>query len=209
MLTALLRLRQVCSHPGSIPNITYKKTPPKVNVLIEQVESLLDKGESVLIFTNFLTTLDYIEKIFEKHNYTTLTLHGSKTLNQRKKVLEQFDQSDEPMVLLMTLKTGGVGLNLTKANHVFHLEPWWNPAAENQGTDRVHRMGQKQHVHVTRFIMEHSVEEKIQDLKLGKTQRFNALFSESIDQLEGLKDSALKKEGLSKADFDHLLDLSL
>jgi SNF2 family DNA or RNA helicase len=207
MLTALLRLRQVCSHPASVPKVTYKKTPPKINVLIEQVEALLDKGESVLVFTNFLTTLDYIESIFEKHRYTALTLHGSKTLAQRRKTLKQFDESEEPMVLLMTLKTGGVGLNLTKANHVFHLEPWWNPASENQGTDRVHRMGQKQQVHVTRFIMEHSVEEKIQDLKLGKTQRFNALFSESVDELEKLKAGALKKEGLSKADFDHLLDM--
>jgi SNF2 family DNA or RNA helicase len=206
MLTALLRLRQVCSHPDSLPNISYSKTPPKVELLIEQVEALIEKGESVLIFTNFLKTLEHIEARFSKDNIAALSLHGGKTMDQRKKILKSFDDSEDPMVLLMTLKTGGVGLNLTKANHVFHLEPWWNPAAENQGTDRVHRMGQTQHVHVTRFIMQNSIEEKIQSLKLSKSQRFDALFSESVEELDAVKPSALKSNALSQKDFEWLLD---
>ncbi|MBF0198919.1 MAG: SEC-C domain-containing protein, partial [Planctomycetes bacterium] len=170
MLTALLRLRQVCSCPSSLPNVNYAKVPPKVDILIEQVESLLDKGESVLVFTNFLHTLNYINDLLTHHKHNTLVIYGGVSMNKRKDILEEFDHCEEAQVLLMTLKTGGVGLNLTKANHVFHLEPWWNPAVENQGTDRVHRMGQNKHVHVVRFIMEQSIEEKIQLLKLSKSK---------------------------------------
>ena len=207
MLTALLRLRQVCSHPASLPNVSYKKMPPKVEMLIEQAEAILDKGESVLVFTNFTATLHYIDSIFEKHHHKALTLHGGMTGPQRRKVLAEFENSEQPIILIMTLKTGGVGLNLTKANHVFHLEPWWNPAAENQGTDRVHRMGQEQHVHVVRFVMENSIEEKIQSLKLSKTQCFDALFSESVEELDALSPASFAKKQLSKADFDALLNL--
>ena len=207
MLTALLRLRQVCSHPASLPETEYNKIPPKIELLVEQVEAILDKGESVLVFTNFLMTLQYIESLFEKHHHTALTLHGGMTVHQRRQVLEEFESSQQPTLLIMTLKTGGVGLNLTKANHVFHLEPWWNPAAENQGTDRVHRMGQEQHVHVVRFVMENSIEEKIQSLKLSKTQCFDALFAESVEELEASAPTSYAKKQLSQADFQALLNL--
>jgi superfamily II DNA or RNA helicase len=207
MLTALLRLRQVCSHPASLPNIDYRKVPPKVEMLIEQAEAILDKGESVLVFTNFVSTLHYIEGLFEKHHHKALTLHGGMTGPQRRKVLEEFENSEVPILLIMTLKTGGVGLNLTKANHVFHLEPWWNPAAENQGTDRVHRMGQEQHVHVVRFVMQNSIEEKIQSLKLSKTQCFDALFAESVEELDAMAPASFAKKQLTQADFEVLLNL--
>ena len=94
---------------------------------------------------------------------------------------KSFEQAPSGAVLLLTLKTGGVGLNLTKASYVFHLEPWWNPAIENQATDRVHRMGQKRAVQVYRYIMHESVEEKIEILKSKKQQRFDALFSDTED----------------------------
>jgi len=208
MLTALLRLRQACSCPASLPKVVYTRTPPKIAILVEQVEALLDKGESVLVFTNFVSTLDYIKSIFEHHHHQALCIHGSMSQAQRKTTLESFENSDKPMLLIMTLKTGGVGLNLTKANHVFHLEPWWNPAAENQGTDRVHRMGQTKHVNVVRFIMEHSIEEKIQNLKLKKSQSFEALFSESTEDLEKLSETqAFNKQQLTQEDFKYLLDL--
>ena len=208
MLTALLRLRQVCSCPSSLPKVTYTKVPPKINVMLEQVESLISKGESVLVFTNFVSTLHYIKELFENHNHSPLSIHGGVSMNKRKEILEIFEKSTQPSILLMTLKTGGVGLNLTKANHVFHLEPWWNPAAENQGTDRVHRMGQTKHVHVVRFIMQNSIEEKIQNLKLKKSKSFDTLFSESLDSFESTEaPSSFKKQNLTKKDFELLLDL--
>ncbi|MCX6123941.1 MAG: C-terminal helicase domain-containing protein, partial [Proteobacteria bacterium] len=117
---------------------------------------------------------------------------------------EEFDRSAGQVVLLMTQKVGGVGLNLTRASYVFHLEPWWNPAVENQATDRVHRMGQTKSVQVYRYIMEHSVEEKIQLLKNYKGQLFDALLSESEGDAS-TEQAAFKSAALSRADFEFLL----
>jgi SNF2 family DNA or RNA helicase len=106
--------------------------------------------------------------------------------------------------MLMTLKTGGVGLNLTKASYVFHLEPWWNPAVENQATDRTHRIGQTKPVQVYRYIMSESVEEKIEVLKTRKSSQFNALFSEEESAAEAKIDDA-GGPSLSQKDFEYLL----
>ncbi len=103
-----------------------------------------------------------------------MKVHGWYLANGKKWALNRLYAA----VLLMTLKAGGVGLNLTKASYVFHLEPWWNPAVENQATDHVHRIGQKRAVQVYRYIMHESVEEKIERLKLQKQQRFDAMFTE-------------------------------
>ena len=108
----------------------------------------------------------------------------------------------------MTLKTGGVGLNLTQASYVFHLEPWWNPAVENQATDRAHRIGQKKSVQVYRYIMSQSVEEKIEILKKHKAAKFAALFSdaESDSDSEEVELSAAKGTSqLTQKDFEFLL----
>ncbi|MFN7729486.1 MAG: helicase-related protein, partial [Bdellovibrio sp.] len=108
----------------------------------------------------------------------------------------------EPGVMLMTLKTGGVGLNLTKASIVYHLEPWWNPAVENQATDRAHRMGQTKNVKVYNLLIEGSLEERIADLKLKKQGSFDRLFNveEQVDEA-GFEGSA----SLSREDFIYLL----
>lgn len=103
----------------------------------------------------------------------------------------------------MTLKTGGVGLNLTKASYVFHLEPWWNPSVENQATDRAHRLGQSKAVQVFRYIMHESLEEKIELLKDRKDRKFQSLFTET----EKDADVAVGGGGLSKQDFDLLLGI--
>ena len=104
--------------------------------------------------------------------------------------------------MVMTLKTGGVGLNLTKANYVFHLEPWWNPAVENQATDRVHRIGQQKSVSVYRYIIRDSVEEKIQDLKKRKLSEFQALF----DSEDGsASTNSPQSTRLTQKDFEFLI----
>jgi SNF2 family DNA or RNA helicase len=106
--------------------------------------------------------------------------------------------------MLMTLKTGGVGLNLTKASYVFHIEPWWNPAVENQATDRAHRMGQAKTVQVYRYIIRDSVEEKIELLKDLKSRRFDALFSaDESEQDLGL--GSPSGATLTQQDFEYLL----
>lgn len=204
MLTALLRLRQVCSDPSAIPNVNYKPTPPKIEALVEAVKEIAESGESVLVFTQFLSTLNKVEKHLAQEGVQVFSLHGGLRASQKKKVLTEFEAGKCGSVLIMTLKTGGVGLNLTKASYVFHLEPWWNPAAENQATDRAHRMGQKKHVQVYRYIMHESVEEKIELLKAKKSIQFDNLFL-NIESEGGLKEGTKKTNRLTKEDFAYLL----
>ncbi len=199
MLTALLRLRQVCSDPSALPGVQYTEIPPKIGRLVEALQEITEAGECAIVFTQFLRTLERVEAELLKHKISVLTLHGSIERNKRHIILQNFEDLPAGGVLLMTLKTGGVGLNLTKANYVFHLEPWWNPAVENQATDRVHRLGQQRSVQVYRYIMHESVEEKIELLKARKSERFNALFSENED---GVVQSAAH---LSQKDFELLL----
>ncbi|PIE02003.1 MAG: hypothetical protein CSA81_09085 [Acidobacteria bacterium] len=212
MLTALLRLRQVCSCPSIIPDMEYRKIPPKFELLIAELQTILAEGASVVVFTNFKKTLDQFQHLLEKHQLPVLRISGEVPRKKRAEILEQFDTSAEPMLLMMTLKTGGVGLNLTKASYVFHLEPWWNPQVEFQATDRVHRMGQDKSVNVYRFIMRETIEEKIQTLKGVKKHAFDSLFLDP-GSLEGVSDlgvqqgesKAFAHTGLTAADFEYLL----
>ena len=138
-------------------------------------------------------------------------MHGGTPRKDREVLLKGFsnDTSEKGAVLLMTLKTGGVGLNLTKASYVFHLEPWWNPAVENQATDRVHRLGQSKNVTVYRMIMKESVEEKVELLKKRKAQLFNHLFGDDYFSLESVDESAPSEKAgattITKEDFDVLI----
>ncbi len=201
MLTALLRLRQACSDPGSIPNIRYTEEPPKITVLLEALEEITESGQSALVFTQFLHTFDRIKKEMLRHKIESYSLHGGTSRPERERILQEFQNQPKGSVLLMTLKTGGVGLNLVKASYVFHLEPWWNPAVENQATDRAHRIGQDKPVQVYRYLMKESVEEKIEILKDRKSARFNALFSST----ETDREIDLSDARLSQSDFEYLL----
>lgn len=203
MLTALLRLRQACSDPSGIPQVKFTENPPKIAHILECVKEHIEEGKSVLIFTQFLATLEKISGLFTTNKIPFYTLHGSVSNKARREILDSFQNSDTPQVLLMTLKTGGVGLNLTKASVVYHIEPWWNPAVENQATDRSHRLGQKNDVQVYRLLMKDSVEEKIELLKLKKKSYFDALFSDS-ESFEKVMNGSGQ---LSAEDFKFLLGL--
>jgi superfamily II DNA or RNA helicase len=201
MLTALLRLRQSCSDPASIPGVKYNKVPPKLVVLLAAIQEIIESGECVLIFTQFLGTLNHIERLLKERGVPLYIMHGGLTQRKREDVLRGFDQEKQGAVFLMTLKTGGVGLNLTKANYVFHIEPWWNPAVENQATDRVHRIGQNKSVTVYRYLMHNSVEEKVEMLKDRKAKRFVSLFGEeeSAETLSG------ENQHITREDFLYLI----
>jgi len=210
MLTALLRLRQACSDPGALPGVKYNKTPPKLESLLESLSEIVDAGESALVFTQFLHTMERVSSALRDAGLPTFVLHGGLSRSQREDALQQFHVTKGGGVLVMTLKTGGVGLNLTKASYVFHLEPWWNPAVENQATDRAHRIGQKRAVQVYRYIMHDSVEEKIESLKSQKQQRFDIMFTESEmpdAKVDDQQASRISSHGthLSKDDFSFLL----
>ncbi|MGZ3842921.1 MAG: DEAD/DEAH box helicase [Bdellovibrio sp.] len=203
MLTALLRLRQACSDPAALPNVRYDKVPPKLEALLDSLTEIVESGESALVFTQFIQTLEHTAKILKEKNIPVFVLHGGIPTKQRQKILEDFNNTQGGAVLVMTLKTGGVGLNLTKASYVFHLEPWWNPSVENQATDRAHRLGQNRAVQVFRYIMHESLEEKIELLKNRKDKKFQSLFATPEKESElGPGTGAL-----SKADFDFLLGI--
>ncbi|MBS1958307.1 MAG: DEAD/DEAH box helicase [Bdellovibrionales bacterium] len=204
MLTALLRLRQVCSAPSAIPNVEYTEVPPKITLLIDNLKAIIETGESALVFTQFLGTFDLISRELKKAGIPHFSLHGKVSRKDRESQLQQFNEHPTGAVMLMTLKTGGVGLNLTKASYVFHLEPWWNPAVENQATDRTHRIGQTKPVQVYRYIMGESVEEKIEILKSRKSSQFNALFSD-VETDQDVGDGGAFH--LSQKDFEYLLGI--
>jgi len=205
MFAALMKLRQVCSCPDVVVGSEYSVLSPKLSLIADRVEELLSADKSVLVFTNFVSTLTTLKKELVSRGCATLSITGKDAQKKREATLNEFNEEGEK-ALLMTLKTGGVGLNLTKANYIIHVEPWWNPAAENQGTDRAHRIGQKQSVHVYRYIMNNSIEEKIQTLKESKQEAFNMLLSdENGDVNEASPSSFSGKSGLSKKDFEFLL----
>jgi SNF2 family DNA or RNA helicase len=118
-------------------------------------------------------------------------------VKKRKKLVESFQNGDGPSVFLLSLKAGGQGLNLTKASYVFHLDPWWNPAVENQASDRAHRIGQNKNVTITRILMRHTIEEKMMALKKKKLELYKAVMDESGTGKKGFS--------ITKADFNFLL----
>lgn len=201
MLTALLRLRQICSDPSCIEGIDYPKVPPKIDVILEALGEVIESGQSALVFTQFLGTYRRIEMELKKAGLPQFGIQGSLSRTEREKQLYGFNHHPGGAVMLMTLKTGGVGLNLTKASYVFHIEPWWNPAVEHQATDRAHRIGQTRSVQVYRYIMEGSIEEKIETLKQRKASRFDSLFSTSETPVTSAGGNALTRD-----DFEHLLN---
>ncbi len=202
ILSAILRLRQACSYPQALPEVKYDKEPPKLKALFGQLSQISEEGHKSLVFTNFKTTLLAIEQGLEEQGQKVFIITGATPKKKREKILKEYEEYEGAAVLGMTLKTGGVGLNLTCANYVFHVEPWWNPAAESQATDRAHRMGQKNKVQVYRYIMRESIEEKIETLKQRKTLAIEGLFSE---EAFNIKKAAFAKTGLSYEDFEYLV----
>lgn len=207
MLAALTRLRQVCSNPQAIPGASYVGPNPKFDLIEEKVREIFESNESVLIFTQFYETLKNLEIRLRESTAglgSIFTLHGSVLRNQREGILREFSESKSPGALIMTLKTGGVGLNLTKASYVLHMDPWWNPSAENQATDRSHRLGQNKPVTVYRLVMKDSIEENMEVLKARKQRLFEALMSDS-ESSSVKADEVTSGASLSKEDFGFLL----
>lgn len=197
-LAALTRLRQVCVSPALLGHDTGTASP-KIEYLAETLEELREEGHSALVFSQFVKALDQIERSLKKTGVRPLRLDGSTPTRKRKAAVEQFQNSDQAEVFLISLKAGGVGLNLTRASYVIHVDPWWNPSVENQASDRAHRIGQQQTVFVQRLLMRDSVEEKIMTLKARKKRLFDAVVGEA-EAGGGKGAPSLKKE-----DFEFLI----
>ena len=175
MLDALLKLRQICCDPRLLKDDTIKPTPSaKLELLMELLPELISEGRRVLLFSQFVGMLDLIESEVKEHNIPYVRLTGQ--TKDREEVVEKFQRSEAPLFLI-SLKAGGVGLNLTAADAVIHYDPWWNPAVEDQATDRAHRIGQDHKVFVYRLLTEDTVEQKVTAMQASKRELIEGLMS--------------------------------
>lgn len=196
ILKMLGQLKQVCDHPA-----LYLKEQTPVNVdersvkmekLLELVDHVRDQDESCLIFTQYIQMGEMIQDVLQKRFKESVKfLNGSVAKVQRDKMIEGF-QDREFNILILSLKAGGTGLNLTEANHVIHYDRWWNPAVENQATDRAYRIGQKRFVHVHKLIATGTLEEKIDEM-LEKKQSLNDEIITSENWITELSTNELKE----------------
>lgn len=165
-LQALTRLRQIANHPVLVES-TYSGSSGKFEQIMENLENVVTENHNVLIFSSFVKDLELIEKELKTRGLQYAKLTGS--TQKREQVIKTFSQTSECRIFLISLKAGGVGLNLIKADYVFMLNPWWNPAAESQAINRAHRIGQTKNVFVYRFISSGTIEEKIAKLQEKKS----------------------------------------
>jgi len=179
VLDALLKLRQVCNHPKllSLEGAKQVNQSAKLDYLMETLPEQIDEGRKILIFSQFTSMLALIEEELIEAGISYVKLTGSTT--NRQEVVDKFQGGEVP-VFLISLRAGGVGLNLTAADTVIHFDPWWNPAVENQATDRAYRIGQDKPVFVYKLIIENSIEEKIQKIQQNKAELAKALLSEEV-----------------------------
>ncbi|MEH2064595.1 MAG: SNF2-related protein [Nostoc sp.] len=174
ILALLIKLKQICNHPAQyLKQATLEQhNSAKLLRLEEMLEEVLAEGDRALIFTQFAEWGKLLKPYLEKQlGREIFFLYGSTSKKQREEMIDRFQHDPQgPPIMILSLKAGGVGLNLTRANHVFHFDRWWNPAVENQATDRVFRIGQTRNVQVHKFVCTGTLEEKIHDMIESKKQ---------------------------------------
>ncbi len=187
ILQGLMRLRQICCHPGLIDPKYLKEESAKMESLFYLLDQLHEEGHKVLVFSQFVSMLDLIKARLELEARPFHYLTGQ--TKDRKGEIERFQTTKDPSVFMLSLKAGGAGLNLTSASYVILYDPWWNPAVENQAIDRTHRIGQKNKVIAYRLLTRETVEEKIRILQHQKTQLVtNVLGDEGFASNLGIDD---------------------
>jgi SNF2 family DNA or RNA helicase len=192
VLRLLTVLKQICNHPAQYlhePGPAMGRSG-KLAALEELLEVILAEGESVLVFSQFVEMLTLIESRLKELGVGTLFLHGGVATHRREEMVEAFQRGEAP-VFLLSLKAGGVGLNLTRATHVIHFDRWWNPAVEDQATDRAHRIGQHRPVQVHRLITEGTLEDRIAVMLERKRNLADVVVGEGEAWLTELSDDEL------------------
>ena len=185
ILTLLTRLRQVCIDPKIIFD-NFTKTSSKINHLIDVVSEAISNGHKILLFTSFKTALNIVKNELDIEGITSYVIDGSVSSKKRQELVDKFNMDDTNVFLIM-LKSGGTGLNLTSADIVIHLDLWWNPQAENQATDRAHRIGQKNTVEVIKLITKGTIEEKILNLQEKKKILSDKLIENDGDEYQSFQ----------------------
>ncbi|NGY05104.1 DEAD/DEAH box helicase [Solimonas terrae] len=182
LLAALLRLRQICCDPRLLntEEASRVRESAKLELLMTLLPEMLREGRRILLFSQFTSMLALIEAALRERGIDYLLLTGA--TRDRESLVDRFQREEVPLFLI-SLKAGGVGLNLTAADTVIHYDPWWNPAVENQATDRAHRIGQDKPVFVYKLLSEGTVEEKIAELQARKRALAEALFADSAESL--------------------------
>lgn len=192
----LTRLRQICQDPILV-NKDYTGDSGKLNVALEIIEEVIKEDNKILVFSQFTSVLKKIEEELNKRNIVSKYLDGSTRAKERIRLVSDFNESKESGVFLISLKAGGTGLNLTSAKFVMHMDPWWNPAIEDQATDRAHRIGQKNVVEVIKLIAKDTIEEKVVQLQEEKREIINSVMS----------DDSLNINNISKLTNEEILEL--
>jgi SNF2 family DNA or RNA helicase len=184
VLQGLTKLRQICNSPALLNDEGfYGNESAKIDVLMDQVSEQV-ANHKILIFSQFVGMLDLIKERLVQQGITFEYLTG-KTKN-REEVVRNFQENDTIRVFLISLKAGGVGLNLTEADYVYIVDPWWNPAVENQAIDRCYRIGQKRNVIAVRLICPNTIEEKIIQLQASKKEMIDDLIKVDLNASKNL-----------------------
>jgi SNF2 family DNA or RNA helicase len=199
ILRGLLELRQKCLWQKRQGEMAFREAmvdSAKIEFLMETLEQIIEEGHQAIIFSQFTTYLDIIQKVIGERHWKMARIDGTQTVKKRQSQVELFQEGKAP-VFLISLKAGGVGLNLTAASYVFIMDPWWNPAVESQAIDRAHRIGQQNTLTVYRPIIKGTVEEKVLELQAMKKELFKDLLPDD--------DESLFTGKLSMKDFESLL----
>lgn len=199
ILRGLLELRQKCLWQNRKGEMTFREAnidSTKVQFLMETLDQIIEEGHQAIIFSQFTTYLDLIQKIVRERHWKFARIDGTQSVKKRQTQVELFQEGKAP-IFLISLKAGGVGLNLTAASYVFIMDPWWNPAVESQAIDRAHRIGQQNTLTVYRPIIKGSVEEKVLELQKMKKELFHDLLPDDEENLFTGK--------LTMKDFESLL----
>ncbi len=198
MLSTLMKLKQICNHPMQFLQDGSAFTPErshKLERISEMLEEAMAQGDSVLVFTQFTEIGEHLERYLRKEkHYKTHYLHGGTPRTKRELMISDFqDPETGPAVFILSLKAGGVGITLTQANHVFHFDRWWNPAVENQATDRAFRIGQRKNVFVHKFVTLGTLEERIDQMISDKQKMADSIVGNDESWLTKLDNQAFKE----------------
>ncbi|MBO5352718.1 MAG: SNF2 helicase associated domain-containing protein [Lachnospiraceae bacterium] len=191
ILAALTRLRQICCHPGTFLD-NYEGESGKLDLFLQILPDLVSNGHRILVFSQFTSMLDIIQKSLKELGYEYFYMEGNTKVSERNDYVKRFN-AGEGQLFLISLKAGGTGLNLVGADTVIHFDPWWNPAVEDQATDRAHRIGQKNSVQVIKLITKGTIEEKIFKLQKKKKE-----LSDSVIEAKEVFINSLSKEELEE-----------
>ncbi len=198
ILSTLMKLKQICNHPAQFlqdgSDFSAARSH-KLSRLEEMVAEAIADNDSLLVFTQFREIGDALEKyLHQVHHYNTYYLHGGTSRKKRDQMMADFQSPDTaPSIFILSLKAGGVGITLTKANHVFHFDRWWNPAVEDQATDRAFRIGQKKNVFVHKFVSIGTLEERIDQMIEDKKKLAGSIVGSDESWLTELDNDAFKQ----------------